>query len=115
MKITFIKDCPPIIESGNSAYTAGIQADLRLGADLVSMGYAVEGWGDAPKVTAVSPPEPIAPTPKPEGGNHIIDATAAAIRLAAKHGIDLVALDGQGTGENGRILVSDVRALVDGD
>lgn len=56
MKITFIKDCPPIIASGNSAYKKGVEADLRMGQDLIDAGYAREGWG-----TAVTPK----PTPPP--------------------------------------------------
>lgn len=41
----------------------------------------------------------------------MIDATDAAIELAEKHGIDLAGLDG--TGADGRILVSDVEAVVE--
>lgn len=44
MKITFIQDCPAIIESGNEAYKAGTQADLRKGQELIDLGYAREGW-----------------------------------------------------------------------
>lgn len=44
MKITFIKDCPAIIASGNSAYIKGTKADLRKGQELIDAGYAREGW-----------------------------------------------------------------------
>lgn len=40
-----------------------------------------------------------------------IDATDAARELAAEHDIDLATVEG--TGEDGRVLVSDVRALVE--
>jgi len=46
MNITFIKDCPAIVESGNSAYKKGDEATLRLGKRLIDLGYAREGWGD---------------------------------------------------------------------
>lgn len=39
-----------------------------------------------------------------------VDATDAARALAAEHGIDLAAVEG--SGENGRVLVSDVRAMI---
>ncbi len=62
MKITFIKDCPPIYASGNSFYPKGTQADLILGESLVDIGYAREGWEPLPK-----PAEPIAqPKPAPK-------------------------------------------------
>jgi len=46
MKITFIKDCPPIVESGNSFYKVDTQADLRKGQELIDLGYARDGWGE---------------------------------------------------------------------
>ena len=47
MKITFIKDCPAIIQSGNSVYAKGVKADLRKGQELIDLGYAHKGWGEA--------------------------------------------------------------------
>ena len=64
MKITFIKDCPPIIESGNSAYKVDDEADLRQGHLLVKAGYAVEGWGDDIVKTTVPEPEAAAEAPQ---------------------------------------------------
>lgn len=70
MKITFVKDCPPIIPSGNSTYVAGDEADLRRGKELVAMGYAYEGWGKQD-----SPPPPVVP---------LSELSLAALRLRAK-------------------------------
>lgn len=41
-----------------------------------------------------------------------VDATDSAVKLANKHGISLATV--KGTGADGRILKSDVEALVDG-
>lgn len=46
MKITFTKDCPPILYSGWSAYKEGDQADLRHAQQLIDSGYARAGWGE---------------------------------------------------------------------
>ncbi len=54
MNITFIKDCPPLLISGWSAYKEGDQATLRGAVQLIDAGYAREGWG--------SPPVDVAPT-----------------------------------------------------
>lgn len=49
-------------------------------------------------------PMPETPAPKP------VNATDAAIDLAAEHGIDLATV--KGTGAGGRITVADVTALI---
>ncbi len=48
MNITFIKDCPPCLHSGWSAYKAGDQATLRHGKHLVDGGFARVGWEALP-------------------------------------------------------------------
>jgi pyruvate/2-oxoglutarate dehydrogenase complex dihydrolipoamide acyltransferase (E2) component len=48
------------------------------------------------------------PAPEPEG----VDATNAARELAAEHGVDLAEV--AGSGEEGRVLVDDVRAVIEG-
>ena len=53
MNITFIQDCPPVPQTGWSAYKKGDQATLRNGAHLVEVGIARAGW------------EPIVEAPKP--------------------------------------------------
>ena len=106
MKITFIKNCPPIVESGNSAYKSGDQADLRMGKQLIALGYARDGWGFVMN-TQPEPSTAVATTEE-------LNATSAAIRLAEESGLDLWGLNGMGSGDDGRILVSDVRAWADG-
>ena len=65
MKITFIKDCPPLVPSGNSAYKVGDKADLPRGKQLIELGYAREGWEPLPK----EEPEPtLKPATKPKRG-----------------------------------------------
>lgn len=59
MKITFIKDCPPMVPSGNTAYERGTRADLRRGQELIEQGYARKGWGPPPP----PPKPPIEPLP----------------------------------------------------
>lgn len=57
MKITFIEDHLSVL-SGNERYTAGTQADLRRGQELIDLGVACEGWGDDdPVVFAFTPIE----------------------------------------------------------
>ena len=55
MNVTFLQDCPPVAQTGWSAYKKGDQATLRNGAHLVEVGIAREGWeavqAPAPKVT----------------------------------------------------------------
>lgn len=59
MKITFIKDCPPIVASGNSTYKAGTQADLRKGQELIELGYARDGWEDKPEISYIDGKHPL--------------------------------------------------------
>ena len=54
MNITFLEDCPPVAQTGWSAYKKGDQATLQNGAHLVEVGLAREGW------------QPIAPKPAPK-------------------------------------------------
>ena len=66
--------------------------------------YFAEGWrrvidGDEPSTLAAPPTLPL------------IDATDAAINLAADSGVNLAALTGSGKG--GRITIGDVRAALD--
>ena len=58
MKITFTKDCPAILPSGNSAYKSGDEADLPRGGQLVQLGYAREGWGAVAEEATPEPPKP---------------------------------------------------------
>ena len=58
MQITFIKDCPPIEDSGWSFYKQDAKADLRRGRQLIDNGYAREGWEPIPE------PEPAKPAPR---------------------------------------------------
>jgi len=46
MKITFIRDCPPLPQSGNTQRHKGEQADFRPGhaSFLIDAGYCREGW-----------------------------------------------------------------------
>lgn len=60
MKITFIKDCPAILDSGWSAYKEGFKADLRRSKQLVTAGYAREGWEVLPDPT----PPPVKKQPR---------------------------------------------------
>jgi len=55
MNITFIEDCPPVAQTGWSAYAKGARATLRAGAHLVEAGIAYEGWGQKPKPEIVTP------------------------------------------------------------
>lgn len=68
MKITFLRDTPPMKYTGNEFYAENTRADLRHGAWLVTEGYAYEGWGKAPKAAPPAPapvvePEPVAEMP----------------------------------------------------
>lgn len=62
-----------------------------------------EGWQLVSDIALPTPPAPVVD----------IDATDAAAELAKEHGIDLATVEG--TGASGRILKSDVEALVNGD
>lgn len=64
----------------------------------------LEHFGDRlERVRGASGPEPDVP--------ESVNATDAAVELAAEHGIDMA--DVEGTGEDGRILKSDVEAAVE--
>ncbi len=49
MKITFIRDCPPLPQCGNTQRHDGEEADLRPGHAnaLIDAGYCRVGWGQA--------------------------------------------------------------------
>lgn len=110
--VTFIKDCPPILESGWSAYKEGDKATLRRSASLISKGYARAGWepfvGLAVELPIAEQPEPTIPAddaPKRE-----VKASNAARKLAEKHNLGLWSVNG--TGKGGAITLADVRKLV---
>lgn len=117
MKISFTKDHQSAA-SGNSFYKAGTEADLRGAKTLIDLGVAREGWGatgghvtadavrrmiDAPIVSAKSTAPDLSPTRK-------VTAERKARALAKEH--DLLIYSVVGTGKNGKILLSDVEALI---
>ncbi len=65
MNITFLKDCPPVAQTGWSVYKKGDKATLTNGAHLVEVGLAREGWEAIAKPVTPSPGRPAKkPTPK---------------------------------------------------
>ena len=108
-KITFMVDCPPILDTGWSAYAKGATADLRGAPSLIAAGVARHGWG--PEVTAVpieAQPEPAIPTE--DRHRRKVKASKAARALADKHNLVLWSVNG--TGKGGSVTLSDIKKLV---
>jgi len=59
MNITFLEDCPPVAQTGWSAYKKGDKATFANGAHLVEVGLAREGWEDIAKPITPSPGRPV--------------------------------------------------------
>ena len=108
-KITFMVDCPPILDTGWSAYAKGATADLRGAPSLIAAGIARHGWG--PEVTAVpieAQPEPLIPAE--DAPNRDVKASKSAKALAEKNNIILWSVNG--SGKDGAITLADVKKVV---
>lgn len=91
--------------------------NLSAGASVTPQAFTPELWtallaeGAIIEVSAPKP-SPVADYEKSTTGMIEVEATGAALRLATANGIDLADYHDIGTGQDGRITLSDVKGIL---